>query len=142
MRKILFLDFDGVLHPASAYATSPFVHAQALADCLRPYDCEIVISSSWRFQYTMQEMLSMLPDVLTERVTGVTGPVHIGALARYREIQNYLSRYARPAAVSWRALDDSSWEFPPCLPELVLCNINEGIGASQLTELRTWLDDA
>lgn len=138
--NLLFLDFDGVLHPASAYATSPFMHAQALAECLRPHECQIVISSSWRFQYSLNELLDMLPQTLAARVTGITGPAHIGALARYREIENYLNLHTRQKArLSWRALDDSNWEFPPRLPELILCNPNEGVTSTQLRDLTTWL---
>lgn len=140
LKRILFLDFDGVLHPASAYQTTPFIHAQALADCLQPHDCEIVISSSWRFQYTLLELRELLPHELARRVSGVTGPVHIGSMARYQEIQNHLLRRTDRDDVSWRALDDSSWEFPARQPELILCNPNQGIGSNQLRELSQWLE--
>lgn len=127
-----------MLHPASAYETSPFVHAPALAERIRPYNCEIVISSSWRFQYNMRELQKLLPDELAKRVTGVTGLAHIGSLARFHEIQNYLNRSAG-TAISWRALDDSNWEFPPRQAELILCNPNLGVGEYQLRELEEWL---
>lgn len=129
-----------MLHPASAYETAPFVHAPSLAECIRSYDCEIVISSSWRFQYNIHELQEFLPNELAKRVTGVTGSPHIGSLARFREIQNYLNRNAG-IAISWRALDDSNWEFPPRQAELILCNPNLGVGEHQLRKLEQWLQN-
>jgi hypothetical protein len=143
VKKILFLDFDGVLHPASAYQTAAFSCAPALAQCLRPYDCDIVISSSWRFNYSRLELMHFLPDELAQRVTGMTGPTQGGKLARYQEIRSYLLRKLQLATYSWRALDDSKWEFPMDLPELIACNPNTGLQDQQLDALERWLmDDA
>lgn len=139
MKRVLFLDFDGVLHPTSGYISSPFVHADSLATCLQPHDCSVVISSSWRFQYSLQELKTMLPSELSQRVMGATGAPHIGRYARYREILHYLECNYLREQISWRTLDDCAWEFPSNLKQLILCNPNEGSGPRQFDELRRWL---
>lgn len=138
MRPLLFLDFDGVLHPASAYQTRAFCHAPTLAQCLAPYDCDIVISSSWRFSHSLDEIRSLLPRELALRVTGVTGPAYVGRHARYVEILRYLSGSRLPNG-SWRALDDARWEFPTGLQNLIVCDPNAGLAARELRALERWL---
>jgi hypothetical protein len=140
-RALLFLDFDGVLHPASAYQTHAFSHAPALARCVAPYDCEIVISSSWRFSYTLDELRSLLPRELAMRVTGATGPAHVGSQARYIEICKYLQKRMLQTD-AWRALDDAAWEFPHGLRNLVSCDPNVGLAERQLLELEQWFISA
>lgn len=59
---ILFLDFDGVLHPrigSSGFVTS-CVHALRLA--LEPFAIEIVVSSTWRSTCHYDELIALLKD--------------------------------------------------------------------------------
>lgn len=139
MNPILFLDFDGVLHPASAYQTQAFCHALTLAECLQPYTCDIVISSSWRFNYSLPELRDLLPATLAARVIGTTGEAYIGQHARQHEIGEFLKRSGAPSDRSWRALDDAAWEFPPGLRNLIPCDSNTGLQKIQLAELERWL---
>ena len=138
-QKILFLDFDGVLHPTAEHLSQPFSRATFLADFLEsvPF-CEIVISSSWRFSYSLQEMVGMLPISLRERVRATTGNAYIGRHARYQEIKAYLGQL-RYRNITWRALDDFLMEFPEGLPELIYCNPNFGIQDEQTLKLEKWL---
>ncbi len=139
MNPILFLDFDGVLHPASAYQTRAFCHAPALAECLQPYACDLVISSSWRFNYSLDELRNLLPSALAHRVIGMTGPAHIGRYARHHEILAFLQGSGDFPTGSWRAMDDAKWEFPAGLRNLVSCDPNTGLAATQLQDLKKWL---
>lgn len=136
MNAILFLDFDGVLHPASAYQTRAFCHAPALAECLRPYSCEVVISSSWRFNYSLDEMLHLLPSALAQRVIGTTGPAHVGRYSRYQEIHAFLKD---TGGITWRVLDDATWEFPTDFHGLIACDPNIGLQEKQLQQINRWL---
>ncbi|MBK8073166.1 MAG: hypothetical protein IPK34_14665 [Ramlibacter sp.] len=137
---LLFLDFDGVLHPMSGHATAGFVRAPALAEALEPFDCDVVVSSSWRFGYTPAQIRDRLPRTLGARMVDVTGNALFGAHARYREIQAWL-RACRPApGVAWRALDDSTWEFPARCPELIACDPNTGVTTRELDALVAWLN--
>ena len=65
---ILFLDFDGVLHPASAYATAPFSRATLLDEALAGVEVQLVVSSSWRFHHSLEAIRSRLPR-------GLAGPL-------------------------------------------------------------------
>lgn len=136
MVKVLFLDFDGVLHPTHFTQQDAFSNASILEALLTDYDVGIVISSSWRFTHSIEALRRKLPDGIAGRILGITGEAVIGKHARYQEIQAYLNTCG---PINWRALDDSFWEFPNPCPELIRCNPNTGIGEKQVTELQQWL---
>jgi hypothetical protein len=136
MTPHLFLDFDGVLHPSTCAPERLFERAEPLAAALRGVACEVVISSSWRHHHPLPELLQHLPHELAERVIGHTGPAYVGRWARWHEIEAWRALYARGAP--WRALDDSTFEFPPQCVELIACDPNLGIAVAQAKALRTW----
>lgn len=136
-KRLLFLDFDGVLHPTSSGVADLFCRAYQLLEALEGADCAIVISSSWRHHHDMFTLLDKLPQRLAARVVGATGEAHLGRWPRYNEILTFL-RGNVPAA-DWRALDDSLLEFPPRCPELIACHPNFGFSAEQHSELKRWL---
>ena len=135
---LLFLDFDGVLHPSLQGIKGYFTRAPLLSDALDGLACDIVISSSWRFHFPPDELPGYLMPLLRERVVGFTGPAVVGRHARYMEIQSYVKRRA---IVSWRALDDSFFEFPDNCPQLILCDGSIGIQEPQMVALRKWLSE-
>ena len=128
---ILFLDFDGVLHPtwesspregySIPYRGPMFVGAQVLAEILRPYRdrINIVISSTWGASRSLDELKALLPAEVAERVTDA---VHhrLPALedfsrgheidSRYAEIAYYLT--ATRYSGRWLALDDDDDGWP------------------------------
>lgn len=136
--KILFVDFDGVLHPTSAIEEERFSRAHLLEAVWPAAGCGIVISSSWRNFYPLPALIAHFPPALRRSVIGITGRPYIGRWARYQEIKAYLAKY-RPLA-EWRALDDAWIEFPPRCPELILCDPNVGIQESVLQILGNWLN--
>ena len=147
--KILFLDFDGVLHP-DRYSLSShdpdrvfrnneiFSQAPVLAGLMADFPCQIVISSSWRFSYNLDEMKDKLPKVISKNVIGVTGDAYIGPYPRFNEIQEYLLSRNK-SLYGWRALDDSKIEFPNGCTDLILCDPNTGLASKQIQELKKWL---
>ena len=142
-KPLLFLDFDGVLHPGSGTPGAMFTRAGSLVEAIEGFELRIVISSSWRFHYPAAKIFKALPDALVRRIVGTTGEAHIGRWARYEEVRNWLS-LNEPSALAnspaqWRALDDASFEFPPDCPELIACNPREGFGPRQAAELQSWL---
>lgn len=137
MTPILFLDFDGVLHPTSARPAERFSRAHLLSSSLAEHNCDVVVSSSWRFHHTFEALIAPLPLALRRRVTGTTGEPRFGRWPRYSEIQAFLLEFGPNA--HWRALDDSANEFPPGCPELLSCDPNVGLAARQLNELNLWL---
>jgi hypothetical protein len=135
--KLLFLDFDGVLHPTSASEDERFSRVHLL-DAIWPNDgCGIVISSSWRNFFPFTALVAHFPPAMRGCVIGITGPPYVGRWPRYQEIKAYLSRHG-PLA-EWRALDDAWFEFPAKCPELILCDPNLGIQEPQLQLLGAWL---
>ena len=147
--KYLFLDFDGVLHP-DRYSLSNydpdrvfrnneiFSQAPILAALLTEYPCQVIISSSWRFTHSLDEMKEKLPKGIAKNVAGVTGDAYIGPHPRYNEIKEYLIKHNK-SFFSWRALDDAKLEFPNGCTDLILCDPNTGIATKQIEELKKWL---
>ena len=136
MQKILFLDFDGVLHPTTSSPDSLFSNVNLLAEVLIHHPCQIVISSSWRFHHDLDRIFRYLPSI-EKWVIGTTGDAFIGKWPRYNEIKEYLKKH-HPFA-DWRALDDSFLEFPKDCPELILCHGNNGFTLKEKYLLEGWL---
>ena len=136
MNPILFLDFDGVLHPTHFAGENPFNRIDLLDDVLSMFSPEIVISSSWRFTHSIKTMQNLLPSNISKLIIGTTGAPATGKHPRFQEIQAYLRIHGQ---ANWRALDDSYWEFPNPCPELIRCNPNTGISNKQVDILSTWL---
>jgi len=138
--KYLFLDFDGVLHPSLCDSKKYLSNAPLLAGLLVEYSCQIIISSSWRFQYSLDEIKKMLPKAISMQIIGMTGDAYSGGNQRYNEIIFYLKANDK-SLVDWKALDDSQNEFPLNCKNLIFCNHITGLGHKQLMELKKWLQN-
>lgn len=137
MNQILFLDFDGVLHPTHLVAEDPFNRVALLEAALDSFSPQIVISSSWRFTHSIEKLRKLLPNKVANLVIGATASSVVGKHARYQEILNYIG--SQISVTDWRALDDSYWEFPSACKELIRCNPNTGITSKEVQLLREWL---
>lgn len=130
---ILFLDYDGVLHPDAAYLVNgrPELHADGelfmwapiLREILQPYpDLRIVLSTSWVRVLGFGRARGYLPPELSSRVIGGTWHSamrrHSEAshrvdegwfttMSRYEQIARYVAR-AGPRAANWLAVDDDA----------------------------------
>ena len=135
MPHLLYVDFDGVLHPTTG--KDLFCRMHLLEEALVGMDCQIIISSSWRFHHPFKYLQSLFPESLRGQVAGVTGDAFMGRWPRHSEILIDVSK--RAAQGRWRALDDSWIEFPKDCPELIRCNPNSGMGSKESAELRSWL---
>ena len=139
---ILFLDFDGVMHPVNQ--TDLFCREQHLARVLGDFPgVEIVISSAWRETHTLKNMKTFFLTELRSRIVGMTPVIEpsddVDILGvRFREIQKYLSDIGNPHR-PWVALDDSAELFLAGCAELVLCNGNYGFDHTAEDALRTAL---
>jgi len=80
--KTLFLDFDGVLHPASARSDGLFSQVDLLIEPIAKFQLDIIISSSRRFHFSHAEIVARLPVEVRSCVTGFTGDAFIGRHAR------------------------------------------------------------
>lgn len=138
---ILFLDFDGVLHPDAAFLIKgrPTLKAEGelmmwaplLVDVLADFpEAQIVLSTSWARQLSFSRARRWLPDALNARVIGSTwhsamsfkreGFSNLATwwdeATRYQQIKRYASR---AGLADWVAIDDQP----------------EGWGASDLDKL-------
>jgi len=130
---ILFLDYDGVLHPDAVYLRlngeielrapgTLFMWAPQLIEALAAHqDTRIVLSTSWARNLGFDRAHKALPTELRHRVIGATWHSAMGKgwpdyipwdnQTRFQQIATYLSRLAEPA--SWLAIDDDA----ECWPE-------------------------
>lgn len=142
-RRVLFLDFDGVLHPPPDTLTlSPlpvsgpclFGWLPHLVSILGPFpDVGVVVHSGWRYVHHDDELFDMLAG-LQDRLLGST-PLR----ERYSSIQVWLTQH--PTVTDFRILDDEPDEFPRPLPsQLIVCDPTVGVsGVEPTAELRAWL---
>ena len=134
-KKVLFVDFDGVLHPTT-HGSNLLSQLPLLESAIESHDCALVISSSWRFHLEIDDLKKHFSSSVRNKIVGVTGEAYIGAYARFHEINAYVNLHG---VSDWRALDDSYWEFPDKCPNLIRCNPNTGVTASELEKLSVWL---
>ena len=136
--RVLFLDFDGVLHPGPGVEGSLThwcwlpVLAQALA---RHEDVRIVVHSTWRHEYNVDELRELLGR-LGERVLGATP-----AGERLQSIEAWLA--SNRGVTTFRILDDDKNDFYRLPAELIVCDPTAGVtDPSARRELLAWLDES
>lgn len=128
---LLFLDFDGVLHPR-ATVKNLFMHLPRIEGVLRDFHyVQVVISSSWREATSLSEMQEMFSEDLRQRIIGTTPLVDIeyppGPVGhREEEIRIYMAQ-TEFVGKPWLALDDEAPFFSPGCPNLILCNSRTGL---------------
>jgi hypothetical protein len=135
---LIFLDFDGVMHPAGCDTSRYFCNLAAFEAVLREHPhVALVIASTWRHAYPLDEIKRNFSADIAGRIVGKTptwedeGDEHI----RYQEIRKFL-KHPKLAGLRWVAVDDSRHEFPPDCPNLVLCDSQRGFDAAAAQALR------
>ena len=135
---ILFLDFDGVLHPYPLHVDDQhaelLMHTPLLWSLLRRHpELQVVVSSSWRERFSMDYLVDFLTygggEELAGRIAGAT-PV-ISHLERDRECMAWLESNSH-VGTPWLALDDQPALFRDCQAELYQVNQRTGLTASDL----------
>ncbi|QFY42326.1 hypothetical protein F6R98_06540 [Candidatus Methylospira mobilis] len=134
---ILFLDFDGVLHPEPFERM--FCHLERFEAVMRDFPAvEIVISSMWRYQFGLEALRARFSKDIVARIIDTTLlPEHSGAdtLTREREILNWLIAHRRMDE-SWLAVDDADWEFQWHRDQLIACASHVGFDDKAAEALR------
>ena len=70
---ILFLDFDGVLHPEHCHESRHFCCMSILEDALRQVpECKLVITSTWRLERPLDTLRQRFARDIAARIAGVT----------------------------------------------------------------------
>jgi len=144
---ILFLDFDGVLHPDPCFDEARlFEQAPRLARAVEPFpEVAVVLSTSWRTLRTLAELVAPLPSSLRERVIDVTPPLSLegtpASLVPYRR-QAECMQWLRASGEEhrpWLALDDRASLFAPYCRQLILCESPQGLTEETATRLTSLL---
>lgn len=141
--RVLFLDFDGVLHPAldedevlppGLVPCTHFGWLPHLEQLLRPHpDVRVVVHSSWRYTHNAEE-LALLLGPLGKRFVGATPRA-----PRWESVNWFL--HLNKQVKDFRILDDGASQFPnPPPPQLVLCDPHHGVSDPLvLQRLGRWL---
>lgn len=132
---ILFLDFDGVLHPEHCHQSKHFCRLPILEAALRQVpETIVVITSTWRLEQSLGDLRQRLSPGIGSLIQGVT--------PRYcslENIQNTLLAYEREAECNarlwsnnllhcnWLAVDDRSWHYRPFCKSLLLVDGRDGL---------------
>jgi len=128
---ILFLDFDGVLHPSPNKMSTEFSALPLFEDWLRKHEkVDVIISSSWRDVMDIDVLKAIFSQDLQDRIidkcpTLPFDKIEHEAHWRYKEIMEWIAinRYEG----QWVALDDAVDAFPEQHPHLVACNQKVGL---------------
>lgn len=155
---ILFLDFDGVLHPDAAFLVKGrptlksegelFMWAPLLIDVLVDFpEVQIVLSTSWARELSFSRACRWLPDELRGRVIGATWHSAMSfksegfrslsnwwdEATRYQQIKRYVGR---AGLVDWVAVDDQpeGWGVDD-LGKLVQTNSDTGLSDPSMQTL-------
>ncbi|RJG06433.1 hypothetical protein D3870_10790 [Noviherbaspirillum cavernae] len=134
---ILFLDFDGVLHPFNR-ATGPLVLIPQFEKFLRDFPgTDIVISSAWREAYSLRGLRSFFSPDIARRIIDVTPQFDMFAeeFVREAEIRAWLHAAGREEE-PWLAMDDMPSLFSPDCCNLVLVDPDTGFDHVTEQELR------
>ena len=147
LTPVLFLDFDGVLHPDGAEVDQLFCHIPMLERALRQVeDLDIVVSSSWREVHPLDEIREYFSPDIGCRVVDVTPvrpslekiPSELWSFVREAECATWIVEN-RPLA-HWMALDDHAWRFGPSSPRLLLIDGKRGLTAQDVDQLLVQLN--
>ncbi len=150
--RVIFLDFDGVLHQPRAIAGAmppltpqeiqagwpqTFCHLGLLKNLLEGHsDIAVIVSSSWRLFLTEVELGELLAPI-EYWYGGSTGDRRLGRDAAIKEwlVVNGITNYL--------VLDDVKTFFPGDWPQLLLCNSALGLSDPLVySELKRWINAA
>ena len=124
---IVFLDIDGVLHPEPCYDKAQFfIFLPRLERVLREFpQVQIVISSTWRHNRTLEQLREIFSPDIAVRVVDVTPrwstlPDLMESIGyqRHVEIEGWIRRTGEPWQ-PWVAIDDKPYLYKPFLKNLI-----------------------
>jgi hypothetical protein len=128
MRTVIYCDIDGVLHrwPCSPDEMFDPACIARLENVIRPHDARAVITSTWRLEWSLEEIRGKL-GLLGPYLIGVTPEIDdpFVKFARYREVLSHWEHYA-PSDARWGTIDDESGRYPHLLDNLILTDPRAG----------------
>lgn len=145
---ILFLDFDGVLHPQFEGMPTPadqlFCYLSRFETVMRDFpEVQIVISSTWRYQFSLDQLRAYFSPDIAARIIGTTPETDLDAYIPERREQEILAWLGATGNqdVQWIALDDAAWQFSQNRNCVVACTWYVGLDEGMVTKLRNALEE-
>lgn len=160
--RLVYLDFDGVLHPDRAYRHARhgvrllppgqlFEHAEWLVEALRSWpEVALVLSTSWVPTLSFSRAKQRLPQSLQDRVIGATWHSEFRRNWDWRQWWESASRFdtifqdvLRRRPQSWLAIDDDLEGWDPHFRHHIVATLGEtALGAPEAQqELQQRLQD-
>ncbi len=132
---LIYCDIDGVLHPWPCPPARMFDTGciAGLAVAVEPYDVELVVTSTWRLEWLLEDIRAKL-GVLGSRLVGATPEIEDPFVrhARYHEVLRHREQHA---LTPWVAIDDEAGRYPADLDNLVLTDPRTGFSDNDAVAL-------
>jgi len=132
-QPVLFVDVDGVLRIKRPYdgKLDPLCvsHLNAIS---RKTDARIVITSTWRWSWS----IAQFNELLDGRVIGITPdvpPAYAGEYSRFSEIRAWLGLH--PEIKRWLAIDDDVEGFHPHCQHVHLTDPSIGLTSDDVQKI-------
>lgn len=148
MKTILFLDFDGVLHPFPlGLEANHFSQIKYLWKLLESHPALlVVITSTWRENHTFSELLNIVNshggEKYVDRFIGITpileDPNNYVAGVRQDEIEQWLKNNI-VGEVPYIILDDIEEYFHSHCKNLYLVDGSTGLTLDEITNIGYWI---
>ncbi|MBV5347669.1 hypothetical protein JZU46_05590 [bacterium] len=151
MTCVMFLDFDGVVHPEPCNPLHYFAQLPLIEEVLREHpQVDVVISSSWRGVHALADLRGYFSSDIAPRVVGITPsnkkttsswlPGRMSSFERESECDDWM-RDNRPWGTPFVAIDDRAHWFRPDSPELLLTQSLTGFTLGDQALLRAMLGE-
>lgn len=151
-KALLALDVDGVLHGTDAGDDALLTKLPLLEAWLREHtSVGIVVTSSWRHTYSLEQLRDFFSSDVQHQVIGVTGtywkwvfeetgevPLTV-THERLHEMQQWM-RDHDAAGTPRAALDDEPGQFGAMAHRVIVCESRVGLQAHHLEALERLLD--
>lgn len=141
---VLFLDFDGVLHPEDGLASKRFVFQELdrLEAVLEDYpEVSIVLSTSWQLLSSLDRLKTAFRPEFRDRIEGGTGDLNPESYSYNRGLlaQRWMAKWGKGRR--WLSLDDDARAFPYRDDRLLWCSeAADAFGPHEDRLLRAWLE--
>jgi hypothetical protein len=145
--RVLFIDFDGVMHPELCHESSYFIHRDNFEAVIREFpNIEIVISSTWRHNRSLPTLKALFSEDIATQVVDTTPmyaqlecvPETLVGYEREAECRAWLRQNGRDFQ-NWLALDDRAWNFRPFNRNAFLVDGRVGLNSAAAGALYTRL---
>ena len=148
---VLFLDFDGVMHPMPYFPDEMFCRLRLVEEVTLSFpDLRVVISSDWRKSRSLIQLHEVFRREVWPQVIDVNPrwdayrDLHgLTAYSRQWECEKWLVQNglapSGPVATPWLAIDDMREWFEPDCPNLLWTNTKTGFTEDDAADLRARL---